>query len=1121
MLVGIAVPFAIGGVARASSSLQPQAPAPEAKDGPTGDAQQADAKQDEKWDVTRAPAGAHDVALDVEEGTWMSVDVSPDGKELVFDLLGDLYLLPIGGGEAKALTSGLAWDMQPRFSPDGKRIAYTSDTKGGDNLWTIARDGSDARQVSKESYRLVNSPVWTPDGQYLAGRKHFSSHRSIGSGEIWLYHALGAAGSDGSDGLQMTVKPNDQKDVGEPAFSPDGRYLYWSFDSTPGRVFEYSKDSNEQIYAIDRLDRTTGEITPLVRGPGGACRPTPSPDGKSLAFVRRVRFESTLFVMDLASGEIRPITGGLERDMQETWAIHGVYPTMAWTPDSRSIVLWAKGKLAKVDVATGAWTPIPFRVKSSRTLGPACRAKLDVAPREFDVKCLRSLRVSPQGDRVVYQALGHLWTRALPEGTPERLTRQDERFEFTPAFRRDGKALVYATWDDQELGALWLVEFGGAPRKLTNTPGHYVDPVFSPDGKTVVYGKVSGGGLTSTTWSREPGVYALAVSGGEPRLVTKKGGFPQFAAENDRVYLLTIDEDGENDKATLFSVELDGSDERTHLESHNATEFALSPDGKWVAFEERWHTYVAPFVPTGRTVTVGPKTSSHPVAKVSRDSGENLQFSGDSTRLYWSLGPELFERKLSDSFAFLAGAPEKLPEPEATGRNVGFRAKTFVPNTAHAFVHARIVTLKGDQVLEDGALVVEGDRITAVGRASEVKIPANATIHDVQGLFIVPGIIDVHAHGPQAANGMQPEQNWASYANLSFGVTTIHDPSHGTNDIFSSSEMQRAGLIVAPRTFSTGTILYGAAGNFKAEVDSLDDARSHLRRLQAVGAFSVKSYNQPRRDQRQQVLAAARELGMLVVPEGGSLFQHNMTHVIDGHTGVEHSLPVQRIYRDVATVWGASDVGYTPTLIVGYGGIWGENYFYDTTDVWTNERLATFVPRSVIDPRSRRRTKAPLEEYNILESSKICKAIVDAGGRVQLGAHGQLAGLGAHWELWLLRSSGLTNLQAWRAATLDGARYIGMDHELGSLEVGKLADFLVLEKDPLDDIRNSESIRYTVLGGRVFLARTMQELGSSGPGPKPWFHWQKAQDALPEKLAESGCAGCTTVGGHASRDGYH
>ena len=159
-------------------------------------------------------------------------------------------------------------------------------------------------------------------------------------------------------------------------------------------------------------------------------------------------------------------------------------------------------------------------------------------------------------------------------------------------------------------------------------------------------------------------------------------------------------------------------------------------------------------------------------------------------------------------------------------------------------------------------------------------------------------------------------------------------------------------MITSPRIFSTGTILYGATTPFTAVVDSLDDARSHLRRMKAAGAISVKSYNQPRRDQRQQFVAAARELGMMVVPEGGSLFQHNMTMVVDGHTGVEHSIPVARIYDDVVQLWGGTKVGYTPTLVVGYGGIWGENYWYAKTKVWENERLLRFVPREVIDERA-------------------------------------------------------------------------------------------------------------------------------------------------------------------------
>ena len=238
------------------------------------------------WNVAARHGPGRDVAIDTTSGTWMSLDVSPDGGEIAFDLLGDLYVVPISGGEARALTTGHAWDMQPRYSPDGQEIAFTSDRGGGDNVWTVRRDGSAPRQITREDFRLLNQADWTPDGNYIVARKHFTSARSLGAGEMWLYHRTGNAKGGG---VQMTKARTKQKDTNEPAFSPDGRYLYFSDDATEGDTFQYSKDVNGQIYVIQRLDRQTGDIESYVTGPGGAIRPTPSPDGKSLAFIRRIR----------------------------------------------------------------------------------------------------------------------------------------------------------------------------------------------------------------------------------------------------------------------------------------------------------------------------------------------------------------------------------------------------------------------------------------------------------------------------------------------------------------------------------------------------------------------------------------------------------------------------------------------------------------------------------------------------------------------------------------------------------------------------------------------------------------------------------------------------------------
>jgi len=1083
-------------------------------------------------DVQNPVGPARDVAIDAREGTWMNLDVSPDGSEICFDLLGDLYVMPITGGEARAIQSGVAWQMQPRYSPDGKWITFTSDQGGGDNVWVAKRDGTGARQVTKESFKLLNSPTWSPDGQWLAARKHFTSRRSIGAGEIWLYHV------SGGEGIQLTTRANEQKDLGEPVFSPDGRYVYFSFDATPGDTFEYSKDATAGIYAIDRLDRETGDRIRFVDGPGGACRPVPSRDGKKLAFVRRVDFVTTLFVMDIASGESKPIYAPLERDMQETWAIHGVYPSFAWMPGDGEIVIYAQGRVQRVSVTwsqTGvpAWPSgerevvvsskgttkthvakfvnaqeIPFHVKDTRRVADTVRFPVEVAPAEFPVKALRSVAVSPAADRVAYQALGHIWLRALPDGTPQRMATDDTRFEFEPSWARDGRRVVFTTWTDEGLGRVVVRELGsGAEIVLTTQPGHYVEPVFSTDGEHVVYRKTSGGGIVSPLWSRETGIYRVPATGGESVLVTKKGSRPQFGADSTRVFLVSEESQKDADRRTLWSIDVDGSDERIHFASEWATQFAVSPNGKWVAFAERWNAYLAPFEPSGREVAIGPATKAFPVAKLTREAGENLHFSGDSKRVHWSLGPELFERELKDAFAFVDGAPEKLPDAPESGRNIAFTAKRATVEGSIALVGARVITMKGDEVLDDGVVVVNGNRIAAVGKRADVTIPAGARVIDAKGLVVMPGMIDVHAHGPQATNGVTPQNNWASHANLAFGVTTIHDPSHDTNSIFAASEMQKAGIVLAPRTYSTGTIVYGAQGDFKAPIESLDDARGHLRRLKAVGAFSLKSYNQPRRDQRQWVIQAARELSMMVVPEGGSLLQHNLTMVVDGHTGVEHSLPVEKIYDDVEQLWGATKTGYTPTLVVGYGGIWGENYWYQHTDVWRNERLATFVPKFVVEPRARRRTMAPDEDQNILRSAGIVKSIVDAGGQAQLGAHGQLAGLGAHWELWLLKQSGITNLQALRCATLSGAQYVGLDKDVGSIEVGKLADLLVLEKDPLTDIRNSESIRWTMLDGRMYDARTLAPADGRA-GVAPTYFWRGMEAGMPAQTVAHSCAGC-------------
>lgn len=1031
----------------------------------------------ESWNVDQ-PKGVFDtVDIKVNSGTWMNVDLSPDGKTIVFDLLGDIYRMPANGGKAERLTSDIAWQMQPVFSPDGRQIAFTSDQGGGDNIWVMDADGSNQRAVTNETFRLLNSPAWSPNGEFIVARKHYTATRSLGAGEVWMYHVSGGTG------VQLTERPNDQKDLGEPAFSPDGKYIYFSQDDTPGKTFHYSKDSLEGIYEIKRFERESGDIETLIAGAGGAIRPTPSPDGRYLAYIKREDFNSVLYVMDLTTGEHRRVYRNMERDMQETWAIHGVYPKMDWTPDSEELVFWAGGHIQRLNVASGDARIIPFSVETSKQVQKPLRFEQDIDQDRFAVKMLRMTQVSPDGDEVIYEALGRLYRKSLPDGEVERLTDAD-RMELYPSYSRDGDKLVFVRWDDQALGQVIVRDLSSGEETVLNTGGGtFVEPVFSPDGRSVVYRKVSGGYITSDKYGLETGIYQIALDAEQPRKIADNGWLPQFGARNDRLYLMTPAA-----KPTLSVVDLETLQARPLYQSELATEYRVSPDGKQLAFAERFKVFVTPLVERGEVINVGPGDQQMPVKQLSVRAGESLSWTADSAQIYWTLGPELYHTDVSS--AFNAGVDEQTLQTDS-GLNIGFTADAMVPDTTVAFVGGQVITMEGDTVIENGVVVVENNRITAVGTAEEVDIPAGAEVIDTSGKTVMPGLFDAHAHGAQGANEIIPEQNWGQYANLAFGVTSIHDPSNDTTEFFAAAEMQKAGLIAAPRLYSTGTILYGAHGpGYTSHVDSLEDAKFHLERLKKVGAFSVKSYNQPRRNQRQQVVEAGRQLEMMVVPEGGSLLQHNLTMVVDGHTTIEHSLPVAAIYDDIRQLWDQTDVAYTPTLGVAYGGIWGENYWYAETDVWKHPKLSSFVPQEFLVGKAMRREKAPHNHYNHFNNAEVAAELQDLGVDVLSGAHGQREGLAQHWEIWMMAQGGMTPLEALRTATIAPAEVFGMDHQVGSLKAGKLADIIVIDGDPLENIRDTDKVTHTMVNGVLYDAKTMDQLLPSVQQREPFF-WEK------------------------------
>jgi hypothetical protein len=385
---------------------------------------------------------------------------------------------------------------------------------------------------------------------------------------------------------------------------------------------------------------------------------------------------------------------------------------------------------------------------------------------------------------------------------------------------------------------------------------------------------------------------------------------------------------------------------------------------------------------------------------------------------------------------------------------------------------AKIITMHGDEVIPEGEIVIVDNRIAAVGKRGTYKMPVGATVLEMKGTTIMPGIVDVHAHWTEIQRGVLDLQTWPFLANLAYGVTTGRDPQTGSNDMFAYQDLVDTGDILGPRAYSTGPGIFA-----NTDFQSLDEARSVVSRYKKYyRTNTVKSYVVGNRKQRQWMVMACKENQMMPTTEGALDLKLDLTHAIDGFEGNEHALPIVPLYKDVVETFVKSGIFYTPTLIVAYGGPFAENYFYETTDVHDDPKLRRFLPHNVLDSKSQRRPWFRKEEHVFPLLAASAAKIVREGGHVAIGGHGQIQGIQDHWEMWALQSGGLTNFEVLRAATIHGAEAIGYDQDIGGLEPGKLADLIVLNKDPLQDIHNTTTIRYVMRNGELFDGDTLNKI---------------------------------------------
>jgi Tol biopolymer transport system component/imidazolonepropionase-like amidohydrolase len=1095
-------------------------------------------KPDVAADINAPRADARKISFDTDRGTWMSVDVSPDGTTIVFDLLGDIYSVPIAGGEGRALTSGPAFDTHPRFSPDGRTIAFTSDRGGIENVWLMDADGKNPRALTSEKDAYVRSAAWTPDGQYLIARKEDGKRAGIPPVELWMYHR------EGGGGIKLTSS-DDLNNAGGAAASPDGRFIYFAARE---RRFNYVADLSSGLWQIQRFDRRTGETVPITSGFGGAVRPAVAPDGKTLVFVARRDSDTVLVARDLSSGAERLLATGLSRDEQEGFAQMDLWPNYAFTPDSRSLVFSSKGKIWRLERASGRREEVPFRVHVEQSVAPrvAWEEKVETGP--VTARILRWIGESPDGKTIAFDAFGRVWLQRVEGGKavgePRRLTADSSSLpprEYAPSFSPDGRWIAFVSWSDAEGGHVWKAPAapGSTPTKLTTAAGHYANPSWSPKGDRLAL--IRGSGLEFR--GRQPEdesffeIVWMDAAGGSTHEVTsvKLADVMTFhpeafwSSDGERLYYrdpIERKKRTDDPKNDLVSVRLDGTDKKRHLRFPPVDDLVPSPDERWVVFTSRDNVYVTalPGVVTKDPPEVSLKESALPVDRLSDDAGGYVRWSGGGRVITWGLANVFYRLPLSDALAFAREqkrkAEKRAKEKEKAGKGAAGKAKgeedeaeeprvakaetiaitLRVPRSEPAgsvvFRGARVLTMKGDEALENADVLITENRIAAIGPAGSVSVPAGAKSFDARGETIVPGLIDTHAHLHYSGFENFPETKWEYVANLAYGVTTVYDPSAPSLDVFAQAEAVEAGVMIGPRVYSSGDVLYGGQQeDVFAEVNDQKDALHQVRRMKAYGARLIKVYQQPRRSQRMWFAEACRDEHMLLTAEGAGELDTDLTMALDGYTAFEHSLPVE-LQKDVVTFVARTGTFYTPTLLVSYGGPWGELYYWQTHNAHDDAKLNRFVPHNIIDAKARRHPWIWPDEYHFPTVARGAAEVLRAGGNVSLGAHGQVQGLGPHWELWAMAGEGgpgdgaMTPLEALRASTILSAEKIGLAPDLGSIEKGKLADFMVLDADPRSDIHNSTKIRWVVKNGEVWEAETMKELWPREQ-PPPKFFWKK------------------------------
>jgi imidazolonepropionase-like amidohydrolase/Tol biopolymer transport system component len=945
------------------------------------------------------------IEFETTEVTAPDVAISPDGEWLIFTMLGHLFRVPVGGGEAAQLTFGPYHDMDPAVSPDGNRVAFGSNRDGTDgNIFVLNLADGRIQQVTHDG--MAGRPTWAPDQSAIAYLRRHARSFHCPSGRAGVVRVS-------MDGRQVEqVVGNDV--ITSVFYMPDGR-LAWSaiepsWPRTSTRIDALIADGS--VETLDTLSGAMGRVLADATGNGFYGRGYPRGASDALP-------SEHLTFHGLASDEDRQIA---TLTMPPCHYLTTVGFAVAPTDDA--VYLGEEGGLWKYSVRDGVRESIPFRAKIT------LQVRDPIVPRAVEFPApgdhlasvgIMSPTLSPSGEYLVFGAIDHVWLQATDGGSAQRLV-DGHGHERQPVLSPDGRHLLFLA-SDAWRQHVRLLDLETREMQTLATGVLHWDPSWSPDGRRVVFGSIDPG-------ASRPELVVVDLSEGtsEHHAVPTSGWLSRPRISADGAWLYYSAQPGATRSLyRLHLVDEAEPEEFISLDRH-LHDPLLSPDGQWLAFRrntEIWLTHLDdPQAESG----------SEEIRRVSLEGGENFTFTADGTALLYAAGDKVWRQPI------LGGQRVEVP----------IRLDILSASPAPVLLrHVRVLDFTRGEFGSETSLYVERGRIRWIDSEREEELSDDVIILDAEGRFAIPGLFDMHAHAnAKAWSRADFQEAW-----LAYGVTSVREAGNDLAFSVNLADRGQASADPVPRYFFSGNLCCGELGALPWEsfptaasfqLTDVADVRFYVERWKVRGVHFIKTHPCLAWPLQRALADEARRLELPVM-EHGNWHEWLIRSVTLGSGFVEH---FDAYYDDVLQMLAAAGTGWSPTLALSLA-----DRAILEPGRRTDPKLESFAIEGLLEHQQSHYAEVDQRMWREERSKQlsVIGAAYRRGVRLYAGTdapYGPVPGASLHRELRSFANAGIPPLQVLRIATQEAASAVGAAEHLGTLQVGKLADIVLLDANP-------------------------------------------------------------------------